>query len=182
MIDELKKRLQNPDSIISFILGLAVVVVIGMLTINYVKSRTIETPTANSEKKIEQGTTEANTSSTYTVAKGDSLWSIAQKTIGSGYNWIDIRDANKLTNANQIEVGQTLMIPAVTKREPGQIANASVEVKRPTDGKYTVKHGDSLWNIAVEVYGTGFRWVEIAKANNLTSPNFIHTGNVLVLP
>lgn len=182
MIDQLKKRLQNPDSLVSLFLGLAVVVVIGVLIVNYVKDRRVSGPASNTENKTEQTATGSAAGSSHTVVAGETLWSIAQKTIGSGYNWVDIRDANKLTSADRIEVGQTLTIPAVAKREPGQIVNAMVEVKRPEGGKYTVNKGDSLWKISVATYGTGFRWTEIAKANNLAHPDFIHTGNVLVLP
>jgi nucleoid-associated protein YgaU len=47
---------------------------------------------------------------------------------------------------------------------------------------YTVKAGDDLWDVAVAVYKDGYRWSEIAKANNLTNPNVIHSGNVLNIP
>ncbi len=181
MIEQLKKRLNNPDSLVSLFLGLAVVTVIVVMIFNYVKEQ--KTTTANnSEKKIEQKATGSATATTHTVAAGETLWSIAVSTIGSGYNWVDIRDANKITNPDKIEVGQQLAIPAVAKREPGQIVSASVEVKRPADGKYTVQKGDSLWNISMSTYGTGFRWTEISKANNLSNPNLIFTGNVLMLP
>lgn len=182
MIEQLKKRLGNPDSLVSLFLGLAVVIVIGVLIVNYVKERRVSGPATETEKKAGQTTSGSEAGSSHTVVAGETLWSIAEKTIGSGYNWVDIRDANKLTSADRIEVGQTLTIPAVAKREPGQIANAMVEVKRPEGGKYTVNKGDSLWKISVATYGTGFRWTEIAKANNLSHPNVIHAGNVLVLP
>lgn len=47
---------------------------------------------------------------------------------------------------------------------------------------YTVVRGDNLWNISVRAYGTGFKWGEIAKANNLLNPRVIHAGNVLQIP
>ncbi|MCL5411393.1 MAG: LysM peptidoglycan-binding domain-containing protein [Patescibacteria group bacterium] len=47
---------------------------------------------------------------------------------------------------------------------------------------YTVKEGDTLWNIAENVYKDGFRWTEISQANGLTDPNTIHVGNVLTIP
>lgn len=50
----------------------------------------------------------------------------------------------------------------------------------PTE--YTVEHGDSLWKISEKVYGTGYKWREIAKANKLTHPSLIHAGNVLSIP
>lgn len=51
-----------------------------------------------------------------------------------------------------------------------------------TGTKYTVKAGDNLWNIAVRAYGNGYKWVEIAKANNLANPRIIHSGNVFIIP
>lgn len=182
MVEQLKKRLSNPDSLVSLFLGVAVVVVIGVLIFNYVKERQATATPKTDDKKAEQNATGSATVTTYTVKAGETLWSIAQATIGSGYNWVDVRDANKLASPDRIEVGQQLTIPAVAKREAGQIASATVEVKRPADGKYTVQKGDSLWNISVATYGTGFRWTEIAKANNITNPNLIFTGNVLTLP
>lgn len=47
---------------------------------------------------------------------------------------------------------------------------------------YTVKKGDTLWNIAEKVYKDNFKWAEIAKANELVNPDLIHPGNVFVIP
>ena len=53
----------------------------------------------------------ANTSyTTYTVKKGDSLWKIAKKLLGSGNKYKQIQSANGLSNA-LIKVGQKLKIP-----------------------------------------------------------------------
>lgn len=181
MIDDVTKQLKNPDSLVSLFLGVAVVVVTGILIFNYVKDR--KPDTAKTETKQEQKSeTNMSLPATYTVASGDSLWSIAQKYFGSGYNWTDIATANTLADANLIEAGQKLTVPNVPKRPEGQTLSNSVEVKMPADGKYTVKPGDTLWTISADVYGTGFRWVEIAQKNTLANPNTIHTGNVLMLP
>lgn len=48
--------------------------------------------------------------------------------------------------------------------------------------KYTVQKGDYLWEIAQRTYGDPYRWVDIAKANNLVNPDLIFSGNVLTLP
>ena len=49
----------------------------------------------------------------YTVVKGDSLWRIAERELGSGLKWKEIFEANKdqIKDPNLIYVGQTLVIP-----------------------------------------------------------------------
>ncbi len=47
---------------------------------------------------------------------------------------------------------------------------------------YTVVRGDTLWGIAKKFYGNGSRYPEIAKANNISNPDIIHTGQVLLIP
>jgi nucleoid-associated protein YgaU len=51
-----------------------------------------------------------------------------------------------------------------------------------TGDTYVIQKGDSLWKIAVRAYGDGFKWVEIAKANDLENPDLIHSDNELKLP
>ncbi len=62
-------------------------------------------------------TAATTTAKTYTVVKGDSLWSISEKYLGSGFQWTKIRDANPgkigtLSNGRPlIKPGQVLKIP-----------------------------------------------------------------------
>ena len=48
------------------------------------------------------------------VEAGDSLWTLAQKTLGSGFKWEEIYEANKdqIKDPNLIYVGQKLTIPS----------------------------------------------------------------------
>ena len=50
--------------------------------------------------------------------------------------------------------------------------------------KYTVKAGDSLSAISLEMYGTANRWKEIAEANKeqVPNPNMIQPGMELIIP
>ena len=51
--------------------------------------------------------------------------------------------------------------------------------KLPT---YTIKSGDSLTLIALELYGSGNHWVQIAQANPLVDPDRLKVGQVIKLP
>lgn len=179
------KKLRSPESFVSITLGFLVVIVAGLLLYNYISGNK---PVTTEETKESTATAEVNGIKTenidlpakYKVVSGDTLWTIAEKYYGSGYNWVTIANDNKLPNASIIEVGQELNIPKTEVIKPvnGQVSVKAVE----TSKNYTVQKGDYLWNIAVRNYGDGFAWVKIAKANNLANPNLIHPGNVLVIP
>ena len=54
-----------------------------------------------------------NTSTSYTVVKGDCLWKIAKRFYGIGSRWTEIYNANKskIKNPNLIYPGQVFVIP-----------------------------------------------------------------------
>ncbi len=185
MVNNITKRLQSPDSYVSLILGLAVVLVIGTLIFNYISSNR-EQSTVNQTQQEEQKSLPL----THTVAKGDTLWSIAEFYYKNGYNWTDIQKANNLANTESLEIGQVLTIPEAkaVATTSGELASGTMTEASPTPGEvktaktYTVVRGDSLWHIAVVQYGNGYKWIDIAKANNLVNPSLIHAGNVFILP
>jgi len=49
-------------------------------------------------------------------------------------------------------------------------------------GKYTVKDGDTLFTIAEKYYQDGYKFEEIAQANNIADPNNLEAGQVLEIP
>lgn len=51
------------------------------------------------------------TAKRYTIKRGDSLWSIAQKFYNNGADWPRIAKANNIKNVNRISPGQELTIP-----------------------------------------------------------------------
>ena len=48
---------------------------------------------------------------TYTVRRGDTLWSIAEQVYGEGQRWRDIVEANPELHPEQLHVGQELTLP-----------------------------------------------------------------------
>lgn len=213
------KQLKSYESSISTVLGFVVIVIIGLLVVNYF--RNLE----NGGQIDRQADSNATTSSQiHTIAEGESLWTIAEQYYNDGFLWTEIMEANNITNPGDIEVGQELTIPDIesenvvadtsqedtqedktatpeatviaeetTQPEPTEVAEATIspdmagdvdeKPSEPTDeGTYTVVRGDNLWDIAVEMYGDGYRWTDIAEANDLANPGIIHAGNVLVIP
>lgn len=93
----------------------------------------------------------------YTVQKGDSLYSIAKK-----YNVTidEIKELNNLTS-NLLSIGQVLLIPSST----------------PLETTYTVQKGDSLYSIAKK-YNTSVD--KLKELNSLTS-NMLSIGQILIV-
>ena len=176
------KKFDSTDSIVSLVLGLAVVLVIGMTIVNYVKSKT--QPAASTEKTADKQTAQSTSlPAKHIVKAGESLWTISETYYKSGYNWVDIRDVNNITNPDLIEAGQTLTIPNVTPKQVAAPAIMAASITdKAKDASYTVVQGDDLWNIALKEYSNGYKWTDIAAANKLENPGVIHPGNVLVMP
>ncbi len=162
--------------------GITIVVVAGAIVFNYKKTSKVKKVKTEKTEQLQKETVKEQV---HTVKKGEHLWMIAEKYYGSGYNAIDIAKANNIKNPNIIYVGQKLIIPNVKPRKPtvGKVATGAKTEKRKTSiTHYTVKKGDNLWKIAVNVYGDGYAWVKIARANRLRNPGLIFPGQRLRIP
>src|SRR3989338_3298398 len=161
-------------------LGFLLVVVIGILIALWF-TRSNKSIISEKEAKAKIQTT---ISRDYTVKAGDNLWNIAELAYGSGFNAVDIAKINNLVNPDLIMVGQKLILPVVQAKTPTStnLSKTQIENKTFTGSNYLVKKGDYLWKIAIEAYGDGYAWTKIAKANNLTNPDFIYPKSVLTIP
>jgi nucleoid-associated protein YgaU len=58
----------------------------------------------------------------------------------------------------------------------------NVELNKPTEVTYKVVKGDYLSKIAKVKLGSGSKWTEIAKLNNIKNPNVLLVGQELKIP
>ena len=107
-------------------------------------------------------------SDTYVVKAGDSLWQIA---VNHGMDVYELARINGLNLNAFIYPGQVLKLKLSENDQ--NVSN---------DEYYTVKSGDSLWQIAANKLGNGWSWYRIANANDLKFPYIIHPGDRLKIP
>lgn len=132
---------------------------------------------------------------TYTVGKGDSLWSIAKK---NHLTVAELAKANNLGTGAALKPGKKLIIPSkpgapaaapkdlATAALAGNTAATATEKAaaapaRPNGEavKHTVQPGESLGVIARKYQVTVG---ELAAANNITDPSKVRAGQQLVIP
>lgn len=96
----------------------------------------------------------------YTVRKGDNLANIARR---FGTTAQEIARINNLRNKNRISIGQKLKVP-------------SQDTSTPKTLSYTVRKGDTLWDIAKKFDTTP---PKIAQANGIKRSNLLRPGQKL---
>lgn len=135
---------------------------------------------------------------TVTVARGDTLWDLAERHLGAGTRYTEIRDLNAhrtqpdgrtLANADWILPGWTLVLPADAhdvRQAPEATSTSTTE-----PATVVVRPGDTLSDIAHRELGDADRYPEIVAVNadrtqsdgaRLSNPDLIRPGWVLVLP
>lgn len=123
--------------------------------------------------------------STYTVARGDSLWSIAKR---NNLSVSDLAAANQLSASATLQLGQKLIIPgkalahdvAAKPFTPSAVEKKAEPVASSKDSvKHVVKPGETLGAIARKYQ---VKVGEIATANNISDPAKIRPGQELTIP
>ncbi|MEZ4733641.1 MAG: LysM peptidoglycan-binding domain-containing protein [Caldilineaceae bacterium] len=99
----------------------------------------------------------------YTVQAGDTLAAVARRT---GTTVATLVALNRLSNANQIRVGQVILVPTAVE-------------DRGSTTSYTVRRGDTLYSLARRHNTTMgvLLWL-----NGIPNPNRIRVGQTLLVP
>lgn len=126
---------------------------------------------------------------TYTVAKGDNLWTIAKK---NGVSVKQLTAANNLRTDSTLKLGQKLVIPGKTaEAAPAAVAPAATSMAAPaavaapaaahttTTVTHVIKAGETLGTIAKKYQ---VKVGDIATANNIADPTKIRVGQTLKIP
>jgi nucleoid-associated protein YgaU len=103
--DKVQQDITNNQSRLNLLLGVLIILVIAVLLFNYFKRPESSIGSADQTQQTQSGTQ-------YTIQSGDTLFLIAQKFYGDGYQFNKIADANGISDPNSITVGQNIIIPA----------------------------------------------------------------------
>ncbi|EAW7119928.1 1,4-beta-N-acetylmuramoylhydrolase [Listeria monocytogenes] len=135
---------------------------------------TSNTNTSKPNTNTSKPSTNTNTNAkVYTVAKGDSLWRIANNnkvTIANLKAWNNLK-------SDFIYPGQKLKVSAGSTTNTNTAKPSTNNPSNSTVKTYTVKKGDSLWAISRQYKTT----VDNIKAWNKLTSNMIHVGQKLTI-
>jgi LysM repeat protein len=139
-----------------------------------------------------QPVTDVTPATTYTVVKGDSLWTVAKK---NHLSVSELTAANNMKASATVHVGQKIIIPGKAPTAHSHVADAAATrlpaaetvvktatpaPKGPADSvRHVVKPGETLGAIARKYQ---VKVGEIATANNISDPAKIRPGMELTIP
>ena len=113
-------------------------------------------------KQVEDQEEHASKSSGYIVKKGDSLWSIAKE---NNMSVNELAKINGLSSSRILKIGQAINLDPKKAKQ----FSADEVSEDSSDGKYIVKKGDSLWNIACKygIYVSTLQYLNDLKKTTL---------------
>ncbi len=119
----------------------------------------------------------------YKIQPKDTLFKIARKFYGKGSMWKNIKYANDEIQDTSLRIGHDIVLPDVpvlTNMKEAKLLDKKIYTK----AVYKVKWGDSLYNLASELYHDGRKWPIIYEENKdeIEDDNELIVGQVLIVP
>ena len=124
----------------------------------------------------------------WTVEPGDTLWDIAEKSLGDPLRFDEIitlnnstvqPDGGRLVSASTwLEVGWQLQLPDNAAPQPITAAATTPNQQQ----QLVVQPGDTLSQIAHDELGAADLYPQLAAANAIADPDVITAGSVIVIP
>ena len=118
------------------------------------------------------------TQKTVRIQPGDSLWKLAQQSLGRGSRWLELVAVNpRMADPNKISIGAELNLPAAaTATAPRHATNRAASTIK-------VRKGDTLWSLAKSKLTRASAWPCLASANpSISDPNRIYENQEFTVP
>ncbi len=134
----------------------------------------------------------ATSDQVHTVLRGETLRSICSMYYGDSGLASAVANWNRMPNPNNLEKGQTIALPSraslfaihVPSSMQSTTAIDTTPRNTPSVGKYTVKAGDTLSELAYKLMGTSKKTTELFNINRdvMPDPDTIYPGMILQYP
>lgn len=115
---------------------------------------------------------------TYKIREGDSFARIAQRKFGNERLYLLIGKLNPKVDPSKLSIDQEIVLPS-----KDDVAGFLKKSAKASGARiYTVRKGDSLWNIASRELKDGSRYLEILKLNPGLKADELSPDQVIKLP
>ena len=112
---------------------------------------------------------------THRVRRGDTLWSIARRYRASIK---EIMYLNNIRSPRRIRAGSRLVVPVRAEKKSRSKKRRYTYAQIPSRGTYTVKRGDTLWDISTR-FGIPLEY--LMEINGLREGDLLYPGQKLIL-
>ncbi len=144
-------------------------------------------PDETPEKTQENIAHYENGDKVYYFQDGDTLRRIAKKFYGDAELWKIIANYNNITETRNIQNGTPIYLPpelddrymATPAPKPSKYDEYYYE---NGERVYTFKAGDTLWGLALRIYGNSDMWKALAAYNGITNARNVQNGQKIYLP
>lgn len=107
------------------------------------------------------------------IADGNGAWELRPVTV--------IKPGQYTLRVDELGEGNTVVARVEVPFERGEPAEV---IRQLANGKVVIQPGNNLWNIAKQIYGSGYRYTVIYGANKdqIRDPDLIYPGQILNAP